>query len=407
MKAAISSPTLKKVIGGDLCSGCGLCAGVSGGAVTIEESARGYNRPFQHAELSAEAERRVHHCCPGSAVAKWPTGPETDPYWGPCRSISTGHAADPELRFAASSGGMISALLSHALESGLVEEVVQIRADPDDPTRTTVARSRTAADVAASAGSRYSPSSPLEHVEELLDDGRRYAFIGKPCDVSALRRLGEIDPRVAERIPIMLSFFCGGIPSHSGTQQILDDLGVHKGELADFRYRGDGWPGYATAIRADGSAERMSYADSWGGRLSKHVQFRCKICPDAIGGVADIACADAWFGDESGYPLFEETDGRSLVIARSEAGSALLADAAASGRVVLEPAALDDIALMQPSQARRKRLILSRVAALGATLQPRPDFSGVATVAAARRAGIGETVKSFLGMARRIVMRRR
>ena len=60
-------------------------------------------------------------------------------------------------------------------------------------------------------------------------------------------------------------------------------LGVAPEDLAAFRYRGDGWPGYATATRRDGSAERMSYNDSWGDILTRHVQFRCKICPDGVG----------------------------------------------------------------------------------------------------------------------------
>lgn len=403
---AATSPTLKRVLAGDLCSGCGLCAGISDGAITIEESPKGYNRPFQHAPITPEAERAIAHACPGAAVAAWNDNEPCDPYWGPCRSISTGNTTDPELRFSASSGGMISALLAHALETCLVDEVIQIGA-AGDPTRTAIRRSSTGNEVAASAGSRYSPSSPLAFIGALLDEEKRFAFVGKPCDVSALRRLGEIDARVAGRFPVVVSFFCGGIPSHRGTQQILDDLGVAKADLAGFKYRGDGWPGFATATRHDGTSERMSYADSWGGRLSKHVQFRCKICPDAVGGAADIACADAWYGDESGYPQFEETEGRSLVIARTKAGSALIDSALKAGRIELQPCPLRDIDLMQPSQARRKRLILSRVAALAATFQPWPSFRGVAVPAAARRAGLGETVKSFLGMGRRIVMGKR
>ena len=402
----VTSPTLKRVLAGDLCSGCGLCAGVSGGAITIEESPKGYNRPVQHAPISEKAERAIAGGCPGSAVAPWSENTDCDPFWGPHRSISTGYSTDSDLRFQASSGGMISALLQHAIESGLVDEVIQIGA-ADDPTRTAVRRSASGGEVAASAGSRYSPSSPLAFVGALLDEDRRFAFVGKPCDVSALRQLGTIDPRVAQRFPIILSFFCGGIPSHRGTQQILDDLGVAKADLAGFKYRGDGWPGFATATRRNGSTERMSYADSWGGRLSKHVQFRCKICPDAVGGAADIACADAWYGDESGYPQFEETDGRSLVIARTEAGAALIESARAAGRIETEPCPLRDIDLMQPSQARRKRLIASRVAALAVTAQPWPDYRGVAVATAARRAGVGETLKSFLGMGRRIVMGKR
>ena len=92
--SAVSSPTLKRVLAGDLCSGCGLCAGVSGGAITIGESPKGYNRPFQHAPISAEAEQAIARGCPGSAVAAWNGGADCDPYWGPHRSISTGHTTD-------------------------------------------------------------------------------------------------------------------------------------------------------------------------------------------------------------------------------------------------------------------------------------------------------------------------
>jgi coenzyme F420 hydrogenase subunit beta len=402
-----SSPTLRRVLAGDLCSGCGLCAGVSGGAVRIEEASPGYNRPHQYAPVSPEAERRIAHCCPGAAVKGWPEAPETDPYWGPCLTVSTGHSTDPRLRFSASSGGMLSALLIHALESGLVDEVVQIATDPADPTRNVVRRSATAAEVTASAGSRYAPSSPLDHVADLLAEERRFAFVGKPCDVSALRRLGELDERVSRRFPVVISFFCGGIPSTAGTQQILDDLGVDRGDLAGFKYRGDGWPGAATATRHDGSVERMSYPDSWGGRLSFRLQFRCKICPDAVGGAADIACADAWFGDEKGYPLFEETEGRSLVIARNEAGRALVDAAVRAGRIELQPSSLAEVALMQPYQAQRKRLIVARLAGIAATLQPYPDYRGVKVLAAARRVGPVEAVRNFLGTIRRIVTRQR
>ena len=77
--SAVTSPTLKRVLRGDLCSGCGLCAGVSGGAITMGESPKGYNRPFQHAPISAEAERAIARGCPGSAVAPWNGGAECDP----------------------------------------------------------------------------------------------------------------------------------------------------------------------------------------------------------------------------------------------------------------------------------------------------------------------------------------
>jgi coenzyme F420 hydrogenase subunit beta len=401
------SPTLAKVLKGQLCTGCGLCAGVSSGAIDMVIDAAGYARPLQNVPLEPAAEAMIAAACPGKTVAPWPRDAGEDMQWGPHREVMTGYAIDSALRQSASSGGGISALAIHALQAGLVDAVVQTGVDPADPTRTATRISDSTETVAASVGSRYGPSSPLSGITTLLEDSRRFAFIGKPCDVSALRSLAKVDARVNERFPIMLSFFCAGIPSLKGTDQILADLGVARADLSDFKYRGDGWPGYATATRHDGSAERMSYEDSWGGRLSKVVQFRCKICPDAVGGSADVACADAWYGDENGYPTFEETDGRSLMITRTAAGKALVDAARAKGIVATEPVPIRDIDKMQPSQARRKRLIASRLAAMAVTFQPLLAPKGVGIAATARTAGVGETVKSFLGLIRRIVQGRK
>src|SRR4051794_28870752 len=196
------------------------------------------------------------------------------------------------------------------------------------------------------------------------------AFVGKPCDASALRRLAERDPRVAKSVPLVISFFCGGIPSHDGVGRLLEAMGIGAGPLRTFRYRGRGWPGNAAALTRDDRSAEMTYHESWGGYLSKEVQFRCKICPDAVGGVADIACADAWYGDEAGYPKFEEAEGRSLIVVRTEAGERLLASAIQAKVLEADALAVSEIDKMQPHQARRKRLVLSRSAALPLLLQP-------------------------------------
>ena len=151
----------------------------------------------------------------------------------------------------------------------------------------------------------------------------------------------------------------------------------------------------------------MRYAESWGVHLSKQVQFRCKICPDAVGGVADIACADAWYGGETGYPTFDEMDGRSLVITRTAAGVDLLSSAVNAGTVKVEPLPVAEIALMQPAQARRKRLVAARIAACMLTFQPRPKMTGLDVTLAARNTAITERLKNMIGTVRRIVVDQR
>ena len=220
------SPTLTRVLTGELCSGCGLCASVAGDAVTLEMVPPGFLRPRQLATIDASAEAHISRACPGSEVAPWGDGPGIHPVWGPLGTVATGHATDESLRHAASSGGMISALLDHALASGQIDAVVQTRADDADPVGNMTVISTTPDQVEASAGSRYAPSAPLLSVMDLLTDTRRFAFVGKPCDVSALRQLGTLEPRVAERFPVMLAFFCGGIPSRTGSHTVIRALGL-------------------------------------------------------------------------------------------------------------------------------------------------------------------------------------
>jgi len=129
------SPTLRRVLAGQLCTGCGLCAGISPNSVRMETVAPGFSRPRQTAPIPATEEQKIASACPGSVVAPWGEAPHRHVSWGPWRQIFTGHACDEELRFAGSSGGALSALLIHALRTGRVDRVLHIAADPDRPTR--------------------------------------------------------------------------------------------------------------------------------------------------------------------------------------------------------------------------------------------------------------------------------
>ena len=403
-----ASPSLARVARGNLCAGCGLCAGIAPGAIAIAMTPPGYLRPQQQAPLTPEQESGIAAACPALVVdeTQLAGAPIDDPLWGRAHFIGTGFAHDDTLRHRASSGGVLSALLTHALASGMVDFVIQTGTDPDLPTANHTGISATADDILASAGSRDAPSAPLAGLEGWLGRPGRFAFVGKPCDVTALRARARTDPRIAERVPLMLAFFCAGIPSAAGTGRILDRLGVKAADVAAFRYRGDGWPGFATATLHDGTTRQMSYADSWGDILSKQVQFRCKICPDATGNMADIACADAWYGDDRGYPSFAEQDGRSLVIARTAAGLALLDTARAAGAVETAPLAVTEIIKMQPAQARRKRQILSRLAAMAVAGRPVPRYRGLQLWQAAAQDSPTAQARSFAGLLRRFIQGR-
>jgi coenzyme F420 hydrogenase subunit beta len=220
--------------------------------------------------------------------------------------------------------------------------------------------STTRADVLRAAGSRYAPAAPLDRLEEFLSTGKRFAVIGKPCDIAAVRNLGRVDPRVNEQIPFLLSFMCAGVPSINGTHELLSQLGIEANRLQSFRYRGDGWPGMARAVDLDGHVGEMDYSKSWGTILNRHLQFRCKICPDGTGEFADVVCADAWYGKD-GYPDFAEREGRSLILTRTAAGESLVQAATRAGVIATVDLPIGEIAHMQPYQLNRKQVVLGRL----------------------------------------------
>lgn len=398
-----SGGTVDRVLSAKLCAGCGACAGIAPASYRMQQSGDGFLRPERLSRPADDAEARIAAACPALALELRAEGRRDHRLWGPYLEVRTGHANDSELRRNASSGGVLSALLTHLLESGAVDEVVQVGADPDLPFGNRTALSSVAGDIFDNAGSRYAPSAPLSGVETLLQSGKRLAFVGKPCDVSALRALSRLDPRVDATFPILLSFFCAGVPSLAGARELIERMGVAEDQLVGFRYRGDGWPGFATATRLDGTRAQMSYADSWGGILSRHLQPRCKVCPDGTGGFADVVCADAWKTDAAGYPLFEEEDGESLVLSRTETGARLVREAAESGRISLSDFEIDMLSDMQPGQRRKRQLTLPRILAFRLLLKIAPRFSGFHLTENSRNAGISEAFKNFAGTLRRLL----
>ncbi|MBT8477096.1 MAG: Coenzyme F420 hydrogenase/dehydrogenase, beta subunit C-terminal domain [Alphaproteobacteria bacterium] len=400
------SPALARVAKGGLCAGCGLCAAIAPDQVTIEVTEAGFLRPTQTGPIGAAQDAAIAASCPGLGQTVDAGGRTDDTLWGPYTAMQTGWASDPDLRHAASSGGALSAVLVHLIEGGEVDAVLQTTADPQTPWANTTQLSRSADQILTAAGSRYAPLAPLAGIEALLTKEERIAFVGKPCDVVALRARAMDDPRVARVFPVMVSFFCAGVPSLTGAREVIKALGVSPDEVTAFRYRGNGWPGRAAATLTDGSDRSMTYHESWGGILSGHVQHRCKICADGTGKAADIVCADAWETDAAGYPLFEERDGVSLIVARTALGARLIDQAAAAGAIATEPFDVAGLASMQPGQSGRRRVLAARLAGLLVMGKPIPRYRGLHVIGAAKQGRFPTLVRNFLGMVRRVLQGR-
>tara|TARA_B100000676_G_C18074233_1_gene846530 strand:- start:1710 stop:1982 length:273 start_codon:yes stop_codon:yes gene_type:complete len=87
----------------------------------------------------------------------------------------------------AASGGVLTALGRYLVESRRVAFVHNARFSDDDKTFGVANVADDPDKVANGMGSIYGPSPVLTDIRTVLELGEPFAFIGKPCDISALR----------------------------------------------------------------------------------------------------------------------------------------------------------------------------------------------------------------------------
>jgi coenzyme F420 hydrogenase subunit beta len=356
------------------------------------------------APLDDSALGLINAVCPGLIVegrdpAASEKGMQWDTIWGPTMRIAKGHAADPAVRFHASAGGGLSALAIHLLESRDVDFILHVAASTERPMRTKRHLSFDRAQVMEGAGSRYGPAAPLVDFTRLLDRGRPFAFIGKPCDVAALRNLSKHDPRVDQLVPYMLAFVCGGASEFAKSLDLVHRFGLKEEDVARFRYRGMGNPGLTRLETKDGRAFAVTYNDLWQDEDKWMLQFRCKICADAIGELADIAVSDVWPGGE---PTGED-EGFNGFIVRTPKGLALLNAAERAGAVnLVEELGFRDLDTVQPHQVHKKQALAARLAAMRDAKAIAPSFTQLRLDAAAATIDAATQRSNYSGMRERL-----
>jgi len=361
---------ISKIKKSELCIGCGYCASLFDGKMVI--NARGFLEP-------SGIDNEETDVCPGMEIKRSRLASKgSHPVWGNIKSMFAGHASNHDIRYQCSSGGGITAILIYLLDNKFVDAVVHIKADDTIPYANKLVVSRTAEEIISASGSRYSPSSPLSNIHQLAQGNEKYAFVGKPCDIYALKKAKENNRDIQNTFPILISFMCGGIPSLAGALAVAELLGIDEHHIKSYRYRGYGCPGFLTIRTMDGKTHKVPYHKAWGKILNKFSHLRCKVCADGVGEFADIVCADFWPTDSKGFPIFDESDGTNLFMARTELGEMLIEQCIKLGLInYLFPVKTSELKNIQPFQYYRKTTVFSRIFSLGLSNRPAPTYRGM------------------------------
>ncbi len=251
--------------------------------------------------------------------------PARDDGFGPYSYGVYARSTDPEILARGQDGGVVSAMLIHALETGELRGAVLGDVMPDD---SQIGRHRLATDrqsVLSCAASRYTYSpNTLALQEAMRRDVRPLAVVGVPCQVDGVRLQQHSSIRLEmanwyrRNVALVFGLFCSEAFTHESLDRLGEMVGVERSRIENINIKGK------VVVRLDDGQVLTA-------SLKKYREFArpaCLYCLDYGAEHADIG-----FG---GIGL----DGWTFTLIRTERGHRAYQEALAA--TVVEERPLDD-----------------------------------------------------------------
>lgn len=290
-------------------------------------------------------------------------GAEHHPDIGWYREIFAGHANEGDFRRHGSSGGLTNWLATELLKNDKVDGVIHVKNAPADRSAGVLFEysiSKDPAGLDQGAKSKYYPIELSGVIEHIRQQPGRYAFIGVPCFVKAVRLLAQTDPSIRDSVKYCIGLFCGHLKSRNFAEHAAWQLGIEPAALQtfDFRTKLDDRPANRYGVTATGNVNGTIEActrptnelqgSDWGEGFFK--LRACDYCDDIVGETADASMGDAWLPQ-----YVQDSQGTNIVVVRNAELAILLETARSNGRIKAEPATPADVRTSQRSNYRHRR----------------------------------------------------
>lgn len=216
------------------------------------------------------------------------------------------------------SGGAVTCLLETLLSNDAVDHVICVAPTSDPEKLFEFKVFSTLNEVRTGAGSAYYPVEMSAAIREVLETPGRYAIVGLPCFIKAVRLAQKSSIKLRERIIVTIGLVCGQLKNKHFTDYIASLAGVRE-KVTGVHYRGKERDqpanNYHFTFTTDGSEKHRIFWDegiseAWTNRW--FTPEACNYCDDVFAECADITCMDAWLPEYSA-----DYRGTSLMLVRS------------------------------------------------------------------------------------------
>lgn len=231
---------------------------------------------------------------------------DPEKYIGEHIACRMGYAADESIRANAASGGMITALLCHLLETKQIDGAWVTRSEIKDGKlgyKTFIAT--TCEQLRESSSSVYMYMPLLKHVDMLKEFDGKVAVVLVPCQMRAFSAILEKDAALAEKVALKVGLYCSGSHHENATLVPLRKKKISLENAVRLYYRRGHWRGLSTVVYADGSEKTLSYPKTICAYKNAYFFSResCMVCQDHYCNAADISFGDIWLKEMKKNPI--------------------------------------------------------------------------------------------------------
>lgn len=326
----------REVVDAGICAGCGACVALAAnGQAQMVRTNSGMIPEFPD---EVELPPLAWEACPGKGVDypdlyrkhfgslpdDWRLG-RVDRLW-------TGHAGDPQVRRQGASGGVLTAVLLHLLESGRIDAAVLARQGVPEAQHASWVIARSADEIRACAQSIYAPVSILDALPA-LQAGKRYAMTCLPEQAAALRVLQQAGDARASQVNWVLGPYTGTALDGGAIRSLLRAHRVaDEDAITSLQWRAGEWPGQLEITTESGRTVRSKKV-YYNFLIPFHVTQTSLLSMDFANEFTDLSVGDAW------SPQFEAMgQGHSVVLSRNAEMSAVIDEMERGGLLQLEDA---------------------------------------------------------------------
>lgn len=231
--------------------------------------------------------------------------------FGSYRRLAVGQATDSKILNASQDGGIVTALLSFALEKGLIDGAVVSGVNKEKPFFPTPKLATTAEEILGNSGTRYFYSPNLLALTEAVEQKKiSIGFVGTPCQIRALRKMQLAKLKCASMVKILIGLMCSECFIYKGLieKHVHETLGINPNDIIKMNIKGK------MIITTKTDARTIPLAE-----IKQYARGNCGFCHDFSSEFADISAG--------GLGL----DGWTFTIVRTEKGEELFSNAEKAG----------------------------------------------------------------------------